>query len=348
MNIKEALNRVVSQLDLSTAEMQDVMREIMTGQCTDAQVGAFLMGLRMKSETIDEIVGAAQLMRELAAPVQIDAEHLVDTCGTGGDGMNIFNVSTAAAFVVAAAGGQVAKHGNRAVSGKSGSADLLEAAGVNLNLTPEQVARCVESVGVGFMFAPAHHGAMKYAIGPRRELGLRTIFNMLGPMTNPAGVKHQVLGVFSKALCRPLAEVLQRLGSEHVLVVHAQDGLDEISLAAPTFVAELKDGVISEYSIQPEDFGIKSQSLIGLTVDDAEQSLALIRDALTKRKGEQGQKAADMIVLNAGAALYAADLASSLKEGVQLAHDALHTGLAWEKLQELVSFTAVFKQENQG
>ena len=348
MNIKEALNRVVSQLDLSTAEMQDVMREIMTGQCTDAQVGAFLMGLRMKSETIDEIVGAAQLMRELAAPVQIDAEHLVDTCGTGGDGMNIFNVSTAAAFVVAAAGGRVAKHGNRAVSGKSGSADLLEAAGVNLNLTPEQVARCVESVGVGFMFAPAHHGAMKYAIGPRRELGLRTIFNMLGPMTNPAGVKHQVLGVFSKALCRPLAEVLQRLGSEHVLVVHAQDGLDEISLAAPTFVAELKDGVISEYSIQPEDFGIKSQSLIGLTVDDAEQSLALIRDALTKRKGEQGQKAADMIVLNAGAALYAADLASSLKEGVQLAHDALHTGLAWEKLQELVSFTAVFKQENQG
>ena len=348
MNIKEALNRVVSQLDLNTAEMQDVMREIMTGQCTDAQIGAFLMGLRMKSETIDEIVGAAQIMRELAAPVQIDAAHLVDTCGTGGDGMNIFNVSTAAAFVVAAAGGQVAKHGNRAVSGKSGSADLLEAAGVYLNLAPEQVARCVESVGVGFMFAPAHHGAMKYAIGPRRELGLRTIFNMLGPMTNPAGVKHQVLGVFSKALCRPLAEVLQRLGSEHVLVVHAQDGLDEISLAAPTFVAELKDGVVSEYSIQPEDFGIKSQSLIGLTVEDAAESLTLIRDALTKRKTEQGQKAADLIALNAGAAIYAADLAATLKEGVQRAHDALHTGLAWEKLQELVSFTAVYKQENAG
>jgi len=348
MNIKEALERVVGQLDLSTAEMQDVMREIMTGQCTDAQVGAFLMGLRMKSETIDEIVGAAQIMRELAAPVSINASHLVDTCGTGGDGMNIFNVSTAAAFVVAAAGGQVAKHGNRAVSGKSGSADLLEAAGVYLNLAPEQVARCVESVGVGFMFAPAHHGAMKYAIGPRRELGLRTIFNMLGPMTNPAGVKHQVLGVFSKALCRPLAEVLQRLGSEHVLVVHAQDGLDEISLAAPTFVAELKDGVVSEYVIQPEDFGIQSQSLIGLTVDDAAQSLVLIRDALTKRKTEQGQKAADIIALNAGAAIYAADLAATLKEGVQRAHDALHTGLAWEKLQELVSFTAVYKQENAG
>jgi len=348
MNIKEALNRVVNQLDLNTEEMQDVMREIMTGQCTDAQIGAFLMGLRMKSETIDEIVGAAQIMRELAAPVSINASHLVDTCGTGGDGMNIFNVSTAAAFVVAAAGGQVAKHGNRAVSGKSGSADLLEAAGVFLNLKSEQVARCVEAVGVGFMFAPAHHGAMKYAIGPRRELGLRTIFNMLGPMTNPAGVKHQVLGVFSKALCRPLAEVLQRLGSQHVLVVHAQDGLDEISLAAPTFVAELKDGVVSEYVIQPEDFGIKSQSLIGLSVDDAAQSLALIRDALTKRKTEQGQKAADMIALNAGAAIYAADLASTLNEGVQRAHDALHTGLAWEKLQELVSFTAVFNEENAG
>ncbi|MWV11267.1 anthranilate phosphoribosyltransferase [Pseudomonas sp. R-28-1W-6] len=347
MDIKEALNRVVNQLDLNTAEMQDVMREIMTGQCTDAQIGAFLMGMRMKSETIDEIVGAATVMRELAAPVRINAERLVDTCGTGGDGMNIFNVSTAAAFVVAAAGGRVAKHGNRAVSGKSGSADLLEAAGVYLNLTPEQVARCVESVGVGFMFAPAHHGAMKHAIGPRRELGLRTLFNMLGPMTNPAGVKHQVLGVFSQALCRPLAEVLQRLGSEHVLVVHAQDGLDEVSLAAPTHVAELKDGVISEYRVQPEDFGIRSQSLIGLTVNGAQDSLALIRDALGKRKTDNGLKAADMIVLNAGAALYAADHATSFREGVQLAQDALHTGLAWEKLDELVSFTAVFKQENE-
>ncbi|XQE67609.1 anthranilate phosphoribosyltransferase [Pseudomonas sp. P3C3] len=348
MDIKEALNRVVNNLDLTTAEMQDVMRLIMTGQCTDAQIGAFLMGMRMKSETIDEIVGAATVMRELASPVSIDAERLVDTCGTGGDGMNVFNVSTAAAFVVAAAGGQVAKHGNRAVSGKSGSADLLEAAGVYLSLKPEQVARCVESVGVGFMFAPAHHGAMKHAIGPRRELGLRTVFNMLGPMTNPAGVKHQVIGVFSQALCRPMAEVLQRLGSQHVLVVHAQDGLDEISLAAPTHVAELKDGVISEYRIQPEDFGIRSQTLIGLTVEGAQDSLALIRDALGKRKTDNGQKAADMIVLNAGAALYAADIATSLKEGVQLAQDALHTGLTWEKLDELVSFTAVFRVENEG
>ena len=346
MDIKEALNRIVGQLDLSTDEMKAVMRQIMTGQCTDAQIGAFLMGMRMKSETIDEIVGAVQVMRELAEPVHFDTHRLVDTCGTGRDGMNIFNVSTAAAFVVAAAGGKVAKHGNRAVSGKSGSADLLEAAGVYLDLTPAQVARSVDAVGVGFMFAPAHHGAMKFAAGPRRELGLRTLFNILGPMSNPAGVKHQVLGVFSKELCRPMAEVLSRLGSQHVLVVHAQDGLDEISLAAPTYVAELNKGEISEYRIQPEDFGIKSQSLIGLNVEDAQGSLALIRDALGRRKTDNGQKAADMIVLNAGAALYAADIASSLKQGVEIAHDALHTGLARDKFEELVSFTVVFKQES--
>jgi len=346
MDIKQALNRVVGQLDLTTEEMKAVMRQIMTGQCTDAQIGAFLMGMRMKSETIDEIVGAVEVMRELAEPVHFNTERLVDTCGTGGDGMNIFNVSTAAAFVVAAAGGKVAKHGNRAVSGKSGSADLLEAAGVYLELTPEQVARSVDTVGVGFMFAPAHHGAMKFAAGPRRELGLRTLFNILGPMSNPAGVKHQVLGVFSKELCRPMVEVLARLGSVHVLVVHAQDGLDEISLAAPTYVAELKNGEVSEYRIQPEDFGIKSQSLIGLNVEDAQGSLALIRDALGRRQTENGQKAADIIVLNAGAALYAADMASSLHEGIGVAHDVLHTGLARDRLEELVSFTSIFKQEN--
>ncbi|WP_296131905.1 anthranilate phosphoribosyltransferase [Pseudomonas sp. Ga0074129] len=349
MNIKEALNRVVSQLDLSTEEMQDVMREIMTGQCTDAQIGAFLMGMRMKSESIDEIVGAVSVMRELASHVHLQTlDHVVDVVGTGGDGANIFNVSTAASFVVAAAGGKVAKHGNRAVSGNSGSADLLEAAGAYLSLTPEQVARCIEGVGVGFMFAQVHHAAMKHAAVPRREMGLRTIFNMLGPLTNPAGVKHQVVGVFSQALCRPLAEVLKRLGSQHILVVHSRDGLDEFSLAAATHVAELKDGVISEYEVLPEDLGLQSQSLISLAVESPQASLALIRDALTKRKTDAGQKAADMIALNAGAALYAADLASSLKEGVQLAHDALHTGLAWEKLQELVSFTAVFKEENAG
>ncbi|WP_010486145.1 anthranilate phosphoribosyltransferase [Pseudomonas sp. S9] len=349
MDIKQALNRIVSQLDLSTEEMQDVMREIMTGQCTEAQIGAFLMGMRMKSETIDEIVGAVSVMRELASHVVLPSlDHVVDVVGTGGDGANIFNVSTAASFVVAAAGGKVAKHGNRAVSGKSGSADLLEACGIYLNLTTEQVARCIDSVGVGFMFAQVHHKAMKYAAGPRRELGLRTLFNMLGPLTNPAGVKHQVVGVFSQALCRPLAEVLKRLGSKHVLVVHSRDGLDEFSLAAATHIAELKDGEVSEYQVLPEDLGLKSQSLVGLTVDSPEASLELIRDALGKRKTEAGEKAADLIALNAGAALYAADLASTLKEGVQLAHDALCTGLAREKMEELASFTAVFKQESEG
>lgn len=346
MNIKEALNRVVNNLDLSTEEMQDVMRQIMTGQCTDAQIGAFLMGLRMKSESIDEIVGAVQVMRELAVPVNVPGTNLVDNCGTGGDGMNIFNVSSAASFVVAAGGGKVAKHGNRAVSGKTGSADLLEAAGVYLDLKPEEVARCVDTVGVGFMFAPAHHGAMRYAGNARRELGLRTLFNILGPMSNPAGVKRQVLGVFSLELCRHMAEVLRRLGSEHVMVVHSKDGMDEISLAAPTHVAELRNGEIREYDIMPEDFGIKSQSLIGLTVNDAQESLALIKDALGRLQTENGQKAADMIVLNAGAALYVAGAASTLKDGIHMAHDALHSGLALDKLQELVSFTAVFRQEN--
>ncbi|RGP55838.1 MULTISPECIES: anthranilate phosphoribosyltransferase [Pseudomonas] len=345
MDIKTALGKVVDQLDLSTEEMQDVMRQIMTGQCTDAQIGGFLVALRMKSETLDEITGAAMVMRELASGVQISGERLVDTCGTGGDGANIFNVSTAAALVVAAAGGKVAKHGNRAVSGKSGSADLLEAAGVNLNLTPEQVARCVESVGVGFMFAPAHHGAMKHAIGPRRELGMRTLFNMLGPMTNPAGVKHQVIGVFTQALCRPIAEVLKRLGSEHVLVVHSKDGLDELSLAATSHIAELKDGEVREYDVSPEELGIKSRSLIGLTVEDSTASLKLIRDALGKRETEAGEKAADIIILNAGAALYAADHATSLLEGVKLASDALYSGLAREKLNELIAFTEVFREE---
>lgn len=345
MDIKAALARVVDHIDLSTEEMQEVMRAIMTGQCTDAQIGAFLVALRMKGESIDEITGAAMVMRELASGVVVSGERVVDTCGTGGDGANIFNVSTAAALVVAAAGGRVAKHGNRAVSGKSGSADLLEIAGVNLNLTPEQVGRCVEAVGVGFMFAPAHHSAMKHAVGPRKELGLRTLFNMLGPMTNPAGVRHQVIGVFTDRLCRPMAEVLKRLGSEHVLVVSARDGLDEVSLAAPTHVAELKNGEISEYDVSPEDLGIASRSLIGLSVEDAAGSLALINDALGKRKTEAGEKAADMIILNAGAALYACDQATTFREGVALASDALHSGLAREKLNELIAFTEIFRED---
>ncbi|MBM7062210.1 anthranilate phosphoribosyltransferase [Pseudomonas sp. UL073] len=348
MDIKAALGRIANQLDLTHEEMQAVMRQIMTGQCSDAQIGAFLMGMRMKSETIEEIAGAVAVMRELASQVELPSlDHVVDVVGTGGDGANIFNVSSASAFVVAAAGGKVAKHGNRAVSSKSGSADLLEAAGIYLDLSPAQVARCVETVGVGFMFAQVHHKAMRYAAGPRRELGLRTLFNMLGPLTNPAGVKHQVVGVFTQELCRPLAEVLKRLGSRHVLVVHSRDGLDEFSLAAPTHVAELKDGEISEYELRPEDVGLHSQTLMGLEVDSPQASLALIRDALGRRKTEEGRKAADLIALNAGTALYAADLATSLHEGVQLAQDALYTGLAREKMDELAAFTAVFREENQ-
>ncbi|WP_028300873.1 anthranilate phosphoribosyltransferase [Oceanospirillum beijerinckii] len=342
MNIQQALNKVVERLDLSREEMHGVMRQIMTGQCTDAQIGAFLVALRMKSESIDEITAAVEVMRELATPVTIDLENAVDTCGTGGDGSNLFNVSTAGSFVIAAAGGKVAKHGNRSVSSTSGSADLLEAAGINLELNPEQIGRCISEVGVGFMFAPMHHNAMKHAIGPRKELGMRTLFNMLGPLTNPAGVKHQVIGVFAQTLCRPLAEVLRNLGSKHVLVVHAKDGLDEFSLATSTHVAELKDGEIKEYDIHPEDVGLESQSLVGLDIQGAEQSLALIKDALGKQSTPESQKAADIIALNAGAALYAADIASSIKEGVEMAQDAIGTGLAGEKMKELSSFTDVF------
>jgi anthranilate phosphoribosyltransferase len=339
MDIKQALADVVDGRDLSTDNMILVMRQIMTGAATSAQIGAFLVALRLKGESVDEITGAATVMRELATKVAINAENLVDTCGTGGDGANLFNVSTAASFVVAAAGGKVAKHGNRSVSSSTGSADVLEAAGVSLQLTPEQVARCVETIGVGFMFAPAHHSAMKHAIGPRKELGLRTIFNMLGPMTNPAGVKRQVIGVFAQDLCLIMAEVLGRLGSEHVMVVHAQDGLDEISLAGSTHVAEYKNGSVTEYDISPEDFSIASQSLDGLGVNSAAESLALIQDALGKSDGDTAHKAADIIALNAGAAIYVSGIADNLKQGVAMAQDAIDSGLAREKMNELAAFT---------
>lgn len=335
MNMQQAIAAVIDKRDLSTDEMASVMRLIMTGEATQAQIGGFLVGLRMKGETVDEITGAAQVMRDLVARVDISGPNLVDTCGTGGDGASIFNVSTAGAFVVAAAQGKVAKHGNRSISSKSGSADLLEAAGINLDLTPEQVASCIDHVGLGFMFAPAHHSAMKHAIGPRREMGVRTIFNVLGPLTNPAMVKNQVLGVFAKELVRPMAEVLQRLGSEHVLVVHSADGLDEISIADQTHVAELKDGNIQEYTISPEDFGLPRCSLEGLVVEDAEASLKLIKQTFKSGDGA----AADIIALNAGAALYASNIADTLKEGVLLAQDAIDSGLALEKMSELASHT---------
>ena len=342
MDMKQALNRIASNLDLSRDEMKDVMRIVMNGEATDAQIGAFLMGLRLKSETIDEITGATEVMRELATKVSINASPLVDIVGTGGDGANLFNVSSASAFVVAAAGGFVAKHGNRGVSSKSGSADLIEKAGINLDMKPEEVARCVEQIGVGFMFAPAHHGAMKHAIGPRRELGCRTIFNILGPMTNPAGVTRQLIGVFTRELCRPMAEVMQRLGAEHIMVVCSKDGLDEISLATVTHVAELKDGEITEYDLTPEDLGIKSQSLVGLTVNSSDESLKLIKAAFGRNHDETTEKARDMIALNAGAAIYVAGLAKTAKEGVDMALDAMGSGLAAGKMSELADFSQCF------
>lgn len=342
MEIKEALAIVVEGRDLNRAQMTEVMSQIMTGAASQAQIGGFLVALRMKGEAIEEIAGAAQAMRELATKVTVGFERLVDTCGTGGDGSRLFNVSTASALVAAAAGGRVAKHGNRSVTSTAGSADVLEAAGVNLNLTPAQVARCIEELGVGFMFAPAHHGAMKNAIGPRRELGLRTIFNMLGPLTNPAGARRQVVGVFDEKLCRVFVEVLSRLGSEHVMAVRSADGLDEISLAGPTHVAELRDGVIREYQVEPSQFGITPDTLEGLTVTSAQESLALIRDALGKRATPAGNKAADIIALNAGAAIYVAGLSVNLAAGVAVAEDIIASGLAGEKLKELAEFSQCF------
>lgn len=343
MDIKQALNLLVNRQSLSLTQMQDVMRHLMSGECSAAQIAGFLVALRMKGETLDEVEGAVRVMRELCVPVQLQSlANTVDIVGTGGDGANLFNVSTASTFVVAAAGGKVAKHGNRAVSSKSGSADVLEAAGINLQLTPEQTARCIDSIGVGFMFAVNHHTAMRHVIAPRKELGLRTLFNVLGPLTNPAGVKRQVLGVYDKAWCRPLAEVLGRLGSEHVLVVHAQDGLDELSLATPSYVAELKAGQVTEYLLTPEDVGLKTQSLVGLSVDNVASSLARLQDTLNKRQLTDAQKAADMIALNAGAALYVAGLATTIKQGVTMAEDAIYSGLAFEKLVALRDFSRTF------
>jgi anthranilate phosphoribosyltransferase len=332
MDMPSAIRAVIEHHNLSADDMYSVMQTIMTGEATPAQIGGFLIGLRMKGETVDEITAAARVMRELAAHVEVSGPHLVDTCGTGGDTASTFNVSTASAFVVAAAGGKVAKHGNRSVSSKSGSADVLEAAGVNLDLSPVQVAQCVNEIGVGFMFAPKHHSAMKYAIGPRREMGVRTIFNVLGPLTNPAGAPNQVLGVFSNQWVEPLAEVLKQLGSEHVLVVHSQDGMDEISVGAPTFVAELKNDKIETYTISPEDFGIQRSSIDNLGVDSAEESLAIIKSVFEGNVGP----ARDIVQLNAGAAIYAAGLAVSLVDGVAKAGEVIDSGAAMEKLNALV------------
>lgn len=334
MNIQQALQAVLQRQDLNRDDMTAVMRQIMTGEATQAQIGGFLVGLRMKGETVDEITAAASVMRELAAGVDVPKEHLVDTCGTGGDGSGLFNVSTAVAFVAAAAGATVAKHGNRSISSKSGSADLLEAAGVNLGIGPEQVAQCVKDIGVGFMFAPAHHSAMKHAIGPRKEMAVRTIFNVLGPLTNPAGAPNQVLGVFAQELTQPLAEVLNALGSRHVMVVASDDGLDELSIAAPTQVSELQNGQVQTWTLDPADYGLQG-SLDSIVVDSAGASLALIQSAFA---GEQGD-AAKIIALNAGAAIYVSGVAASLEEGIEKAQAVLANGAAAEKLAALVKLT---------
>ena len=336
MDIKAAITSCVEGTDLDSGQMTAVMRTIMTGGATAAQIAGFLVALRMKGESVPEIAAAAGVMRELATGVDIvGLDFPVDIVGTGGDACGTFNVSTTAMFVTAAAGCHVAKHGNRSVSSKSGAADVLEAAGVRLNLTSEQVTRCVREVGVGFMFAPGHHGAMKHAIGPRRELGVRTIFNILGPLTNPAGVPNQLLGVFSEALLQPLAEVLQRLGSRHVLVVHARDGLDEVSIGAETEVAELKDGVISRWRISPEDFGLTRAGLDTIQVPDPAASLVMLRGVLANETGP----ARDIVVLNAGAAIYAAGRAASLADGVARADAAITSGEAGRRLERLVALT---------
>jgi len=332
MSMQTAIQAVIDKKDLSSGEMEAIMRQIMTGEATPAQIGGFLIGLRMKGETVDEIAAAAKVMRELAAKVEVPGEHLVDTCGTGGDGASTFNISTACALVTAAAGGRVAKHGNRSVSSSSGSADVLEAAGVRLDLMPEQVVACIEKTGVGFMFAPQHHSAMKHAIGPRKEMGVRTLFNLLGPLTNPASAPNQVLGVFSDDWVEPMAQVLKQLGSSHVLVVHAEDGLDEISIGSATHVAELKDGVVTTYTISPEDFGFQTGDLARIAVSDAQASLAMINDVFANQPGP----ARDIVILNAGAAIYVAGLSDSLAAGVTLAGDVIESGKAADTLAALV------------
>lgn len=340
MDIKEALGRLLERRDLTEQQMHGVMMQIMSGEATDAQIGAILAALRMKGEAVAEIAGAVKVMRSLVTPVLVDKPYLIDIVGTGGDRAGIFNVSTASAFVAAAAGAAVAKHGNRSVSSNSGSADLLEKAGVRLDLTPDEIARCINEVGVGFMFAVNHHSAMKYAVGPRKEMGVRTLFNLLGPLTNPAAVPNLLVGVYDQRWLRSVAEVLKMLGARHVMVVHAADGLDEISIAGPTFVAELRDENIAEYQLEPEEFGVPRGDLAELKVANPDESYSMVKRALSA----DGGTASDMVALNAGAALYVCGLARDIKAGVAMAQDAIGAGLAKNKLHELATFTSCMER----
>ncbi|KOR30087.1 anthranilate phosphoribosyltransferase [Achromatium sp. WMS2] len=339
MNVQQAIAQIIANSDLSYEQMTAVMRSIMHGEATDAQIGGFLIGLRLKSETITEITAAATVMRELSQGVDISGlPNTVDIVGTGGDGAKTFNISTASMFVAAAAGCHVAKHGNRSVSSSSGSADVLEAAGTRIDLNPDQIAQCVRKLGIGFMFAPHHHGAMRYAIGPRRELGVRTIFNVLGPLTNPARVPNQVLGIFDASLLTPIVEVSKCLGNKHSLVVHSEDGLDEISVGAATNIAELQHGQIRYYSIAPEDFGIQRTSVEALKVNNAQDSLQLIQKIFDNQPGP----GRDIVALNAGAAIYVAGKAESLAAGYAMADSLIKDKLAQAKFREFIEFTRNF------
>jgi anthranilate phosphoribosyltransferase len=340
MTPQAALTALLEKRDLARDEMLSLMRQIMGGELTPVQIAGILVALRAKGETVAEIGAAAEVMRELSTKVPVGAEaHLVDTCGTGGDGAHTFNISTASALVAAAAGVKVAKHGGRSVSSTCGSADVLEALGVNVNLTPDQVAQSIHEIGVGFMFAPNHHSAMKYAAPVRRELGVRTLFNLLGPLTNPAGAKNQVMGVFRKDLCRPLAEALKSLGANHVMVVHGGDGMDEITITTETHVAELKDGGIIEFAVDPEEFGMKLGSAEALMAHDPEEAKARLLAVL----GNEYGAARDIVAINAGAAIYVGGMAPTLEAGVKMAIHAIASGEAKAKLEQLIAFSNRFK-----
>ena len=333
---QEALQRTIEHREIFHDEMLKIMRMIMNGELSPVMTAALITGLRVKKETIGEITAAAQVMREFSTKVNVpDTRHLVDIVGTGGDGSHTFNISTCSMFVAAAAGAKTAKHGGRSVSSKSGSADVLESLGVNINLSPEKIAQCVQEVGIGFMFAPNHHPAMKNVAALRKELGVRTIFNILGPLTNPAGAPNILMGVFHSDLVGIQIRALQRLGAEHALVVYGRDGMDEVSLGASTLVGELKDGHLTEYEIHPEDFGMAMASHRALRVETPEESQAVLQGVLNNEAGA----ARDIVILNAGAALYAANVATSIKDGIALARQVIESGAAKQKLAQFVAFT---------
>jgi len=333
--IKEAISKVVARTNLTESEAETVMREIMQGEATDAQISAYITALRMKGETVEEITGSARVMREKAVPIKLDAKYQVDTCGTGGDMAHTFNISTTAAFVVAAAGVTVAKHGNRSVSSKSGSADVLQALGVNIEIPSHQAEACIKEVGIGFLFAPMMHQAMKYAIGPRREIGIRTIFNILGPLTNPAKVTSQIMGVYAADLTGLLARALGNLGATHAFVVHGMDGLDEITITDKTKISEFKDGAVRDYFIHPSDFGLPVGKAVDLKGGDAKDNAAITMEILKGKKGP----CRDIVLLNAAAALTASGRTGDLKEGLMRAAEVVESGAALTKLEQLKAFT---------